>query len=89
MRRSHLNRALVLDWHQRSKFSVFIGFDARFFTCMGVPFTFFPVALDVCFSLRLQRLRFLTFGLFLWRGFFSLVGFLASTRFFGVVVQVL
>ncbi|EHR0803228.1 DUF3265 domain-containing protein [Vibrio parahaemolyticus] len=48
---SHLNWALVLDWHQRSKFSVFIGFDARFFTCTGVPFTFFPVALDVCFSL--------------------------------------
>ncbi|EIC5077159.1 DUF3265 domain-containing protein [Vibrio parahaemolyticus] len=51
LRCSPLKRALVLDWHQCSKVLVFIGFDARFFTCTGVPFTFFPVALDVCFSL--------------------------------------
>lgn len=36
-----------------------------------MPFRFAPVALDVKFSLWVYRLRFLTFGLFLWRGFFG------------------
>ncbi len=39
-------------------------------------FTFFPVALYVEFSLWIHRLRFLTFWLFRWRGFFCVVGFL-------------
>ncbi len=34
-------------------------------------FRFFPVALDVSFSLLFYRLRFLTFGLLLWCGFFG------------------
>jgi hypothetical protein len=42
-----------------------------------VPFTFFPVALYAERLRRFHRLRFLTFGLFLWRGFFCVVGFLA------------
>ncbi len=42
-----------------------------------MPFTFFPVALYVEFSLWIHRLRFLTFWLFRWRGFFCVVGFLA------------
>ncbi len=31
-RRSHLNAALVLDWHQRLKVSVFIGFFSSLYT---------------------------------------------------------
>ncbi|OOQ67388.1 hypothetical protein C1S86_24820 [Vibrio parahaemolyticus] len=31
-RRSHLNAALVLDWHQRLKVSVFIVFFSWFYT---------------------------------------------------------
>jgi len=37
---------------------------------------FFPVALYAEFPLWLHRLRFLTFWLFLWRGFFCVVSFL-------------
>ncbi len=40
-----------------------------------MPFTFSPVALYVECSLLFCRLRFLTFWLFLWRGFFDVVGF--------------
>ncbi len=42
-----------------------------------MPFTFFPVALCAECSRRFHRLRFLTLGLFRWRGFFCVVGFLA------------
>ncbi len=42
-----------------------------------MPFTFFPVALYAEFPLLPHRLRLLTFGLFRWRGFFCVVGFLA------------
>ncbi len=41
-----------------------------------MPFTFFPVALYAERSRRFHRLRFLTFGLFRWRGLFCVVGFL-------------
>ncbi len=41
-----------------------------------MPFTFFPVALCTECSRRFHRLRFLTFWLFLWRGFFCVVSFL-------------
>ncbi len=41
-----------------------------------MPFTFFPVALCAECLRRLHRLRFLTFGLFRWRGFFGVVVFL-------------
>ncbi len=41
-----------------------------------MPFTFFPVALCAECSRRFHRLRFLTFGLFRWRCFFFVVGFL-------------
>ncbi len=41
-----------------------------------MPFTFFPVALCAECSRRFHRLRFLTFGLFRWRGFFGVVVFL-------------
>ncbi len=46
-----------------------------------MPFTFAPVALDVYFSLGFHRLRFLTFGLFLWCGFFGVGKCLAKTAF--------
>ncbi len=51
-------------------------------------FTFAPVALDVKFSLYFQRLRFLTFGLFLWFGFFSVEIFSSKLSFFEAAVQV-
>ncbi len=51
MRHSPLNAALVLDWHQRLKVSVFIGFFSSLYTCSNVPFRFAPVALDVKFPL--------------------------------------
>ncbi len=47
-----------------------------------MPFTFFPVALYELCSLRFHRLRFLTFGLFLWYGFFGAGKFLSNTEFF-------
>ncbi len=42
-----------------------------------MSFTFFPVALCAECSRRFHRLRFLTFGLFHWCGFFYVVGSLA------------
>ncbi len=52
-----------------------------------MPFMFAPVALYELFSLLFHRLRFLTFGLFLWCGFFSFGKLLPQMRFFGAVVQ--
>ncbi len=46
-----------------------------------MPFTFAPAALDVKFSLRVYRLRFLTFGIFLWRDFFGVEKFSAKQAF--------
>ncbi len=46
-----LNAALALGWHQRLKFSVFIGFFSSLYTGSNMPFRFVPVALDVKFSL--------------------------------------
>ncbi len=42
-----------------------------------MPFTFFPVALCADRLRRFHRLRFPTFRLFRWRGFFCVVGFFA------------
>lgn len=52
-----------------------------------MPFRFAPVALDVKFSLCFYRLRFLTFGLFLWCGFFISGKWSPKMCFFGAVVQ--
>ncbi len=53
-----------------------------------MPLTFAPVALDVKFSLCLQRLRFLTYGLFLWCDFFSAEMFSSKLGFFEAAVKV-
>ncbi len=78
---SPLNAALVLGWHQRLKVSVFIGLFSSLYIWSNVPFRFAPVALDVKFSLWVYRLRFLTFGLFLWRVFFGAEKFSAKQAF--------
>ena len=70
---SSLNRALVRG-ASTVKISVFISSVFQLFTGSNVPFTFFPVALCAECSRRFHRLRFLTFGLFRWRGFFCVVG---------------
>ncbi len=49
---------------------------------------FAPVALYELFSLLFQRLRFLTFGLFLWCGFFSAEIFSSKLGIFDAAVQV-
>ncbi len=46
-----------------------------------MPFTFFPVALYELCSRCLHRLRFLTFGLFLWCGFLNAEKFSSNTEF--------
>jgi len=46
------------------------------------------VALYELFSLLFQRLRFLTFGLFLWCGFFSAEIFSSKLGIFDAAVQV-
>ncbi len=46
-----------------------------------MPFTFFPVALYELCTRRFHRLRFLTFGLFLWCGFFDAGKFSSNTEF--------
>ncbi len=46
-----------------------------------MPITFFPVALYELCSRCLHRLRFLTFGLFLWCGFFSVEKFSSKNEF--------
>ncbi len=53
-----------------------------------MPFMFAPVALYELFSLLFHRLRFLTFGLFLWCGFFSAEMFSSKLGFFDATVQV-
>ncbi len=49
---------------------------------------FAPVALYELFSLLFQRLRFLTFRLFLWCGFFSAEIFSLTLGFFDAAAQV-
>ncbi len=51
-------------------------------------FMFAPVALYELFSLLFHRLRFLTFGLFLWCGFFCAEMFSSKLGFFEAAVQV-
>ncbi|AYF15388.1 hypothetical protein FORC72_1657 [Vibrio parahaemolyticus] len=88
MRCSPLNAALALGWHQRSKVLVFIGFFSLLYTGSNVPFMFAPVALYALFSLLFHHLLFLTFGLFLWCGFFSAEMFSSKLGFFEAAVQV-
>ncbi len=67
---------------------MFLGFFSQIYTWPNVPLTFAPVALDVKFSLCFQRLRFLTFGLFLWCCFFFAEMFSTKLRFFDAAAKV-
>ncbi len=67
---------------------VFIGFFSELYTGSNVPFMFAPVALYELFSLLFHRLRFLTFGLFLWCCFFSAEIFSSKLGPFDAAVQV-
>ena len=88
LRCSPLNRALALGLDQRSTVLMFLGFFSQIYTWPNVPLTFAPVALDVKFSLCFQRLRFLTFGLFLWCCFFFAEMLSTKLRFFDGATQV-